>query len=325
MATSAYKKAGVDIQGADTWLKGMGRKVTATHSSAVMKDRGHFAGLFDLGKTKIKDPVLVSSTDGVGTKLKIAELTNKHSGLGIDLVAMNVNDIITTGAKPLFFLDYIAVGKLKPQVMSQVLQGVIDGCTESECSLLGGETAEMPGVYAPGSYDLAGFCVGAVERKNIIDGKKVKAKDAVIGIASSGVHSNGYSLVRHVFTDKELKKHQKSLLMPTRIYVKPVLKLLKKFSVHSLSHITGGGLTKRIPSLVQEKPKLKVELIEESWVVPTIFKHIQAAGSVSDTDMATTFNMGVGMALTLPQKEVAAAIRLLEREGFQAWQIGQVL
>lgn len=321
---NAYRKAGVDVKGADQWIGGLSAKISSTHGPAVLKDRGHFAGMYALGQAGGKDPVLVSSTDGVGTKLKIAELVNRHDTIGIDLVAMNVNDIVTTGARPLFFLDYLAVGKLNPAVMNSIVEGVIAGCRESDCALLGGETAEMPGVYASGSYDLAGFCVGVVERDRIIDGKRVAAGDAVIGIGSTGIHSNGYSLVRHVLSESQIRDNAEALLEPTRIYVKPVLNLLKHFDVRSISHITGGGLSKRLKTLVQEVPNLKIDWDVKSWEQPPVFDLIRRAGNLSDVDLFATFNMGIGMALAVSQTDAEAVIQSLGDEGFPAWQIGRI-
>ena len=239
---------------------------------------------------------------------------------------MNTNDVLVYGAQPVFFLDYIAIGRLQPALMSGLLRGIVRGCRDSGCALLGGETAEMPGVYGRGEYDVAGFCVGAVERTKLVDGAAVRAGDAVVGLASSGVHANGFSLVRKVFTPRELLRLKARLLVPTRIYVKPVLRALQRFpaSVYAIAHVTGGGLARRLPSLVAKRPGLRVELQTGSWPVPPIFRAIQAAGEVSDEEMLGTFNMGVGMVMACCRVDAAALVRALQQAGLPAWVIGTV-
>ena len=323
-AQEAYKKAGVDIAAADSWLARMRAAIRSTHGPQVLADRGAFAGLFRFDAKAFRDPVLVASTDGVGTKLKIARQLNHHDGIGIDCVAMNANDVLVCGAAPLFFLDYLAVGKIRPTIMSRLVLGVVEGCKQSGCALIGGETAEMPGVYGEDEYDIAGFCVGVVDRKKIIDGGRVKAGDVIVGLASSGVHSNGFSLVRRVFPQDELRKWKRELLAPTRIYVRPVLRALSRMPIAAISHVTGGGLARRIPSLAASKPGLVAELQPGSWPVPEIFRRIQAAGSLSDADMRGTFNMGIGLALVCPSAGVAALIRLMENAGVPAWPVGRI-
>ena len=226
-----YRQSGVDVEGANAWLSRMRPLIRSTHGAGVLADRGRFAGLFRLAGLRLRDPVLVASTDGVGTKLKVAQLTRSHEAIGVDVVAMNTNDVLVYGARPLFFLDYIAVGRLQPALMSSLLRGIVLGCRRSGCALLGGETAEMPGVYRRGEYDVAGFCVGVVERVQLIDGSRVRAGDAVVGLASSGVHANGFSLVRRVFTPAQLSRLRRPLLAPTRIYVKPVLRVMREESL----------------------------------------------------------------------------------------------
>jgi len=247
-----------------------------------------------------------------------------HEAIGVDAVAMNTNDVLVFGAQPLFFLDYLAVGRLQPGLMSEVLRGIIRGCRQSGCALLGGETAEMPGVYGRGEYDVAGFCVGVVERAKLIDGSAVRAGDAVIGLASSGVHANGFSLVRRVLTRAQLIRLSRQLLAPTRIYVKPVLAALRQASIHAIAHITGGGLSRRLPSLVAGRRGLRVRLIVESWRMPSIFRAIQEAGHLSHHEMMRTFNMGVGMALVVRPRDAGRVTQLMRRAGVPAWTIGAI-
>ncbi|MDA7857913.1 phosphoribosylformylglycinamidine cyclo-ligase [bacterium] len=279
-----YKQAGVDIAKADKFVKEIKKIAPAV---------GGFSGLFKLDAKRYKNPLLVSSTDGVGTKLKIAQLCNKHNTIGIDLVAMCVNDIITCGAKPMFFLDYLATGKLKVNVALQIIKGISKGCHQGNCKLLGGETAEMPGFYSRGEYDLAGFCVGIVEKKKVIDGGRIKPGDLIVGLRSSGLHSNGFSLVRKIFSKKELKGLGKELLKPTKIYVKEILSLINKIDIHGIAHVTGGGFYDNISRIL---PKDCQALIHRgSWKLPGIFKLIQKRGRITDKGMYRTFNMGIGM------------------------------
>ena len=319
----AYRRAGVDIAAADGWLSRMQPLIRTTRRPEVLADRGQFAGLFRLAKARWRDPVLVASTDGVGTKLKVAQLAGAHETIGVDAVAMNVNDVLVYGAEPLFFLDYIAVGAIQTPVMSSLLRGIVRGCRQSGCTLLGGETAEMPGVYQHGEYDVAGFCVGAVERSRLIDGSAVRAGDAVVGLASTGVHANGFSLVRRVFTRVQLRRCSRQLLAPTRIYVKPVLAALRSVRIHAITHVTGGGLARRLPSLAATRPGLRVRLTG-SWPVPAIFTAIQRAGRLSLDEMMATFNMGIGMALACRPGDAAGLLRIMRRSGVRAWPIGTI-
>jgi len=321
---ATYRAAGVNVHGADAWLSRMKPVVRSTWRAGILRDLGQFAGLFRLKGLKLKDPVLVSSTDGVGTKLKIAQLVGNHQAIGIDAVAMNTNDVLVYGAQPIFFLDYLAVGRLQPKLMSQLLKGVAEGCRQSGCALLGGETAEMPGVYEDGEYDIAGFCVGVVEQKQIIDGSQVRAADVVIGLGSSGVHANGFSLVRKVFSAAELRRWKKALLAPTRIYVKPVQEALKTAPIRAIAHITGGGLARRIPSLVSRAKGLQVAVHQGSWRVPVIFGRITAAGNISAEEMVKTFNMGIGMALVCRKADASRVMAVMKRWRVPSWIVGTI-
>jgi len=317
-----YRKSGVDIGRADRWLSQMGSLIRSTHHRDVLEDRGAFAGLLRLPRGKFREPVLVASTDGVGTKLKLARTGADYETIGIDAVAMNANDVLVYGAQPLFFLDYLAVGQLQPTMMSALLRGIVRGCRQSGCALLGGETAQMPGVYRNGDYDVAGFCVGIVERSRLIDGSRVRAGDTIVGLASSGVHANGFSLVRRALSGAQLNRYHQQLMAPTRIYVKPVLRVVPR--VRAIAHITGGGLTRRLPSLLAKRRDLRVRLAPGSWPVPTIFRVIQQAGRLSDNEMFGTFNMGVGMALVCRAQDAARVIRQMTRSGIPAWTIGTI-
>jgi len=283
--------------------------------------------MFKFDAAKYKNPYLVSSTDGVGTKLKIAFLTGKHKNVGIDLVGMNVNDVLCVGAKPLFFLDYIATGKIQKDVLISVVKGIAEGCQQAGCFLVGGETAEMPNFYKKGEYDLAGFCVGVIEKSKIIDNSKIKPGDCLIGIESNGLHSNGFSLVRKVFSESELKKYSDELLKPTRIYVKPILNLLSfgrypLNAIKGISHITGGAFYDKIPRII---PKgLGIRIYTDSWVVPSIFKVIQKKGNVPKADMYRTLNMGIGMVLVVDDNIADKIILDLKNQGLKSWVIGEI-
>jgi phosphoribosylformylglycinamidine cyclo-ligase len=318
-----YKKSGVDIDKANDLVKDIGRMVKSTRRSEVICDVGGFSALTRIPK-KYKEPILVSSTDGVGTKLKLADILNRHDTIGIDLVAMSVNDVIVTGAEPLLFLDYFATGKLNNKKVREIIRGIVKGCKEAGCSLVGGETAEMPGMYKGEEYDLAGFCVGIVEKNKIIDGGSVNAGDIVIGIGSSGPHSNGFSLIRRIFTKSELKgKIGRALLTPTIIYVKPVLKLMKNIKIKSIAHITGGGFYDNIPRVV---PSDKSVLIyKELWEAPPIFKVIQKKAGISDREMYRTFNMGIGMVLVVARKDVKKAHNIIRSLNLKSWTIGEII
>jgi len=330
MKRLTYKKSGVDIKKASSFKARIKPLVRKSFRKEVLRDIGSFGSFFRLPKEKYKDPVLVSSSDGVGTKLKIAILVNKHDTVGIDAVAMNVNDILCVGAEPLFFLDYIASGKLKPDVLFEVVKGINNGCIQAGCSLIGGETAELPGMYKQGDYDIAGFCVGVAERKNIIDGSKIKPGDVVIGLASSGIHSNGYSLVRKVLSQGELKRMSSELLKPTRIYVKPVLSLLtnsrtreSKNSIKGIAHITGGAFYDKIARILPKN--VNVCIAKNSWPVQKIFRLIQRKGNIEDKEMYHTFNMGVGMVLIVAPKSAKAIISKLAKFKLKSWVIGEVV
>ena len=322
-----YKKSGVDIKKASLFKKSVASLAGKSASAGVLKGIGGFGSFFYLPKTKYKKPVLVSSSDGVGTKLKIAVLSGKHDTVGIDAVAMNVNDILCTGANPLFFLDYIAYSQLDSDILIDVVKGLTRGCIQAECSLIGGETAQMPGMYAAGDYDLAGFCVGIVDKNRIIDGSGIQEGDILIGIESSGLHSNGFSLVRQVFSKNELKRYAKELLKPTRIYVKPSLSLLyaKRYrldAIKGIAHITGGAFYDKISRILPNN--VNACIYRNSWQVPEIFKLIQNKGNISEQEMYHTFNMGIGMVLVVgPQtgKQVKSA---LSRFKLNSWVIGRI-
>lgn len=321
--TITYKDAGVDIDKADALIKKVKKLVNSTRVKGSMDSIGGFGGFFDPAAAGQKDPLLVASTDGVGTKLKIAQLAGKHNTIGIDLVAMCVNDILCCGARPVFFLDYFASGKLAGNVWSDVLHGIVKGCRESQCALLGGETAEMPGMYSRGKYDLAGFSVGVVDRKKVIDGKKIKAGDVLLGIASSGLHSNGYSLVRKIFTNKELKKDYKLFLKPTTIYVKPFLEVAKKVKIKGASNITGGGFYDNIPRMLPLG--FKAVVVKNSWTVPKVFKYISKKTDIKEKELYRTFNMGIGMVLSMSKKDAEKAQKIFKNKfKLKSWIIGRV-
>ncbi|PIP19941.1 MAG: phosphoribosylformylglycinamidine cyclo-ligase [Candidatus Omnitrophica bacterium CG08_land_8_20_14_0_20_41_16] len=330
MRRITYKKSGVDIFTASAFKAKLKPLVRKSFREEVLKDIGGFGSFFKLDKNKYKEPVLVSSSDGVGTKLKIAQLANKHDTVGIDAVAMNVNDILCTGAEPLFFLDYIAFSKAKETVLIDVVKGINAGCRQSGCSLIGGETAQMPGMYRSGEYDIAGFCVGIVERKNIIDGSQIRPGDLVIGLESSGIHSNGYSLVRKVFSQNEIKRMSKELLISTRIYVKPVLALLANSRTRGLAnditgiaHITGGAFYDKIARILPRNVNARLD--KSSWVVPKIFRLIQNKGNIKDKEMYHTFNMGIGMVLIVEPNSAKAIIAKLAELKLKSWIIGEVI
>jgi len=323
LAALTYKKAGVDIESADRFIAKIKPLVQKTTRSEVLGTIGGFSGLFRPRLRGMKDPVLVSSTDGVGTKLLVAETRRKYDTIGIDLVAMNADDVVVTGAEPLFFLDYIAVGHLAPGQLVELMKGIVRGCRKAGCALLGGETAELPGLYAPGKFDLAGFCVGLVDRDRIIDGKRCRQGDAVIGLASSGLHSNGYSLARKVFSQKEIRgKWGLELLRPTRIYARSILQATKRVEVKAMAHITGGGFVDNIPRVIPAGLAVKVR--KGSWPIPRIFREIQERGGVGEDEMFRTFNMGVGMAVIVAAEDASRTIRLFERQDQKAWLIGRL-
>ena len=330
--SESYKQAGVDVTAGYQSVELIKDAVKSTYHEGVMSDLGGFGGLYALSTQKIKEPILVSGTDGVGTKLKLAFLMNKHDTIGQDCVAMCVNDIVCCGAKPLFFLDYMALGKNVPKVVATIVKGVAKGCKMAGCSLVGGETAEMPGFYQQGEYDLAGFSVGVVENEKMIDSKNIEVGDQVIGIASSGVHSNGFSLVRKVFhiNEQTVQEYQEelgatlgeTLLTPTKIYVKPILELLQNVQVKGISHITGGGFYENMPRMLREGVSLKIQ--KDSYPILPIFKLIQKEGNIPERDMYNTFNMGIGMAVIVKKGETKKAIQILEQQGEKAYVIGEV-
>ena len=325
MKKVTYKDAGVDIKSASIFKSRIKPLVRRSFRKGVLSDIGCFGSFFKLDKKKYNKPVLVSSSDGVGTKLVIAKLIGKHDTVGIDAVAMNVNDILCTGAEPLFFLDYIAFSKVQEEVLVDVVKGINAGCLKAGCSLIGGETAQMPGVYREGEYDIAGFCVGIVEKNNIINGDRIECGDAVVGIASGGLHSNGYSLVRRVFSVIELKRMSGELLKPTHIYVKPVLELLKHYgaSVHGIAHITGGAFYDKIGRILPKNINVRID--KKSWKVPEIFRLIQNKGNIQDEEMYHTLNMGIGLVLVVKFRQAALVINELSRLGLKSWIIGQAL
>lgn len=331
--SESYKAAGVDVTAGYKGVELMKKAVQATYSNAVISDIGGFGGLYAPQIKGMEEPILVSGTDGVGTKLKLAFLMDKHDTIGEDCVAMCANDVICTGASPMFFLDYMALGKNIPEKVATIVAGVAEGCKKANCSLIGGETAEMPGFYPVDEYDLAGFCVGIVDKKKIIDNKTIEIGDKVIGLKSSGVHSNGFSLVRKVFnvSKENLNEYVESLgctvgealLKPTKIYVKPILKLIEQVKVKGISHITGGGFYENMPRMLREGVALKID--ENSYEVPPIFKLIAERGNIPERDMYNTFNMGIGMAVIVPESEVEKSLEILKQAGEEAYLIGEVI
>jgi phosphoribosylformylglycinamidine cyclo-ligase len=325
----SYRDAGVDMEAGDALVEAIKPFAKRTMREGVMGGIGGFGALFEISK-KYKEPVLVSGTDGVGTKLKLAFHLNKHDTVGIDLVAMSVNDILVQGAEPLFFLDYFACGKLDVASATDVIKGVAFGCEQAGCALIGGETAEMPSMYPDGEYDLAGFAVGAVEKSKIIDGSKIVPGDVVLGLASSGAHSNGFSLVRKIIevakpdlgADFHGRKLSDVLMAPTRIYVKPLLALMDTMEVKGMAHITGGGLVENVPRVLQSH--LTAELDHNTWVMPPLFTWLQQHGGVADDEMHRVFNCGIGMVVIVAKENADAALAQLTAAGETAWRIGQV-
>ncbi|MDU7475944.1 MAG: phosphoribosylformylglycinamidine cyclo-ligase [Paenibacillus macerans] len=332
--SEAYKNAGVDIAAGNEAVERMKKHVKRTFRPEVMTDLGGFGALFGLNKDKYEEPVLVSGTDGVGTKLKIAFAMDKHDTIGIDAVAMCVNDIVVQGAEPLFFLDYLACDKVVPEKIEAIVAGIAEGCSQSGCALIGGETAEMPGMYGEGEYDIAGFTVGVVDKRKIVNGSTIAPGDTVIGLASSGVHSNGFSLVRKLLLEEagyslqdtlpELggQKLGEVLLTPTKLYVKPVLSLLERVDVKGMAHITGGGFIENIPRVLPEG--VNVEIESGSWPILPIFELLQQKGSVSSRDMFTTFNMGIGLVIIVAADQAEAALQTLREAGESPYVIGKV-
>jgi phosphoribosylformylglycinamidine cyclo-ligase len=327
----SYKKAGVDISLGNKFVQQITPMVRKTFRPEVVSDLGGFSGLFKL--KKYKDPLLVSGTDGVGTKLKIAFMLNQHDTVGIDLVAMCVNDLIVTGAEPLFFLDYLASGKLQLKRSIDILRGIIEGCKDAGCSLIGGETAEMPSFYEKGEYDLAGFAVGVVEKRRLVTGQGIRPGDQIVGFSSTGLHSNGYSLARKIIFDKtKLNLGTKIpelgntlgrvLIKPTRIYVKTVLQLMKQFKVKGMAHITGGGITENLPRILPKNCQAVIR--RETWEIPRIFPFIQKLGKVDEDEMYRDFNMGIGFILVVHKDEANRVISSANRLGEKAYLIGEI-
>ncbi len=329
----SYEKAGVNLEAGYEVVRRIKKHVASTARTGVMGTIGAFGGMFDLAALGVKEPVLVSGTDGVGTKLKLAFALDKHDTIGIDAVAMCVNDVLAQGAEPLFFLDYVAVGHNEPVKIEGIVCGVAEGCRQAGCALVGGETAEMPGMYEGGEYDIAGFTVGVVERSRLIDGSKVKTGDVLVGIASSGVHSNGFSLVRKVLSDNGLELNKvypelsnrtlgEVLLTPTKIYVKPVLDVIRRCEGHGIIHITGGGFDENIPRILHEGQGIAIE--EGTWEILPVFRFLEKYGKIAHREMFNIFNMGVGMVIALDAEEAQKAVDILASHGEQASVIGRV-
>jgi len=334
--SKAYEQAGVNIEAGYEAVTRMKSHVERTNRLGVMGTFGGFGGMFDLSSLNLKEPVLISGTDGVGTKLKLAFMVDKHDTIGVDCVAMCVNDIVAQGAEPLYFLDYVAVGKAEPAKIEQIVKGVADGCVQAGSALIGGETAEMPGLYEEDEYDLAGFAVGACEKANVVTGDKIAEGDILIGLASSGVHSNGYSLVRKiVFADhgfavnevvegyEDLGPIGEALLVPTKIYAKPVLEILKQAEIHGMAHVTGGGFYENLPRMMPNGLATEIDL--GTWPVLRIFDFLKDKGALEDKDLYNVFNMGIGFVLSVPASEADKVIAIAEENGEKAYKIGRVI
>lgn len=332
MGSKAYGSSGVDLEAGYEVVRRIKKHVASTNRLGCMGNIGAFGGMFDLSALNIKEPVLVSGTDGVGTKLKLAFEMDKHDTIGIDAVAMCVNDVLAQGAEPLYFLDYVAVGHNEPAKIEAIVKGVSDGCKQAGCALVGGETAEMPGMYGDGEYDIAGYTTGVVEKSKLIDGTKVKVGDVLVGIASSGVHSNGFSLVRKIISDNHIDLHSYSdelggivgevFLTPTRIYCKQVLDVIKNVDVHGVAHITGGGFDENIPRILADG--MGIEIKEGSWPILPVFKFLEKYGKVNHREMFNIYNMGIGMVLALDSKDADKAIEILKSHGEAAYVIGSI-
>ena len=332
MGSKAYGSSGVDLEAGYEVVRRIKKHVASTNRLGCMGNIGSFGGMFDLSALNIKEPVLVSGTDGVGTKLKLAFEMDKHDTIGIDAVAMCVNDVLAQGAEPLYFLDYVAVGHNEPAKIEAIVKGVSEGCKQAGCALVGGETAEMPGMYGEGEYDIAGYTTGVVEKSKIIDGTKVKVGDVLVGIASSGVHSNGFSLVRKIISDNNIDLHSYSdelggvvgevFLTPTRIYCKQVLDVIRNVDVHGVAHITGGGFDENIPRILADG--MGIEIKEGSWPILPCFKFLEKYGKVDHREMFNIYNMGIGMVLALDSKDADKAIEILKSHGEAAYVIGSI-
>lgn len=332
MGSNAYEKSGVDLEAGYEVVRRIKKHVASTNRLGCMGNIGAFGGMFDLSSLHLKEPILVSGTDGVGTKLKLAFEMNCHDTIGIDVVAMCVNDVLAQGAEPLYFLDYIAVGHNEPQKIEAIVKGVAEGCRQAGCALVGGETAEMPGMYQSEEYDIAGFTTGVVEKSELIDCSKVSVGDVLIGISSSGVHSNGFSLVRKILKDNEinLKDYRSELngiigevlLTPTKIYCKSVLDVIKNVEVHGVAHITGGGFDENIPRILKATMGIKIE--EGSWPILPVFRFLESLGKIPHREMYNVFNMGIGMVLAVDKKDVMQTISILSSHGEKAFEIGKI-
>lgn len=329
----SYEKAGVNLEAGYEVVRRIRKHVASTSRLGVMGNIGAFGGMFDLSALKVEEPVLVSGTDGVGTKLKLAFEMDKHDTIGIDAVAMCVNDVLAQGAEPLLFLDYVAVGHNEPRKIEAIVAGVAEGCRQAGCALVGGETAEMPGMYAEGEYDIAGFTVGVVEKKRLIDGSKVRVGDVLVGVASSGVHSNGFSLVRKIVSDNGLSLHAsypelsdsllgEVLLAPTKIYVRQMLEVIRSCDVHGISHITGGGFDENIPRILREGQGIEID--EGKWEILPVFRFLEKYGRIPHREMFNIFNMGIGMVAALDADQAQKAIDILTAQGERASVIGRV-
>ena len=324
MSSLTYKDSGVDITKGNNLIEKIKPIAKATSRPGVLEGLGGFGAMFEIPLDKYQNPVLISGTDGVGTKLKVAEMLNQHNTIGIDLVAMCVNDLIVQGAEPLFFLDYYATGSLDHEIATSVISGIGKGCIQSGCALIGGETAEMPGIYKGEEYDLAGFCVGIVEKDNIIDGSKVSLGDHIVALGSSGPHSNGYSLIRKVLEKTKASPDQlRELIEPTKIYVNSILSLIKNLPVNAISHITGGGLLENIPRVLPNN--LAAKLDTSSWIMPDIFKWLQTEGKIDSKEMYRVLNCGVGMVVVTPKNSSQAVIDYLNESGENAWLVGEII
>ncbi|MFA5393254.1 MAG: phosphoribosylformylglycinamidine cyclo-ligase [Candidatus Ratteibacteria bacterium] len=320
-----YKKSGVDIDAAKSLVSGIKQLAKTTRIPGVLGEIGLFSGSFALPVFKYREPVLVSGTDGVGTKILLAETMGKYDTIGIDLVAMSVNDILTCGAQPIFFLDYLAIGRIKKRRDLEIMRGIAAGCRQAGCALLGGETAQMAAVYGKNGFDLAGFAVGVVEKKKIIDGSKIKAGDTILGLPSSGLHSNGFSLARKLFPETEIRKNKKlglALLQPTRIYVSLILEIIQNFEVKGLAHITGGGLLENIPRVLPQKTKAVLK--RSAWKIPEIFSLIQKKDKLSEDEMARTFNLGIGMVIIAEAAEAEKIGRFLTKKREKCYRVGEI-
>lgn len=321
-AKVTYKKSGVNIDEANRFVEDIKTIAKGAQRPEVMGGIGGFGAMFRFPKDKFKNPVIVSSTDGVGTKLKLAAQFGKFEMLGIDLVAMNVNDILTCGAEPMFFLDYFAVGKIDLKFMKEVIKGIVTGCNESGCALVGGETAEMPGLYKGEDFDLAGFAVGAVDEENIIDGSKVVPGDVIVGMASNGIHANGFSFVRRVFPKKFVADHVDEILRPTRLYVKTVLDLKTKVQIKAMAHITGGGFYDNIVRVIPKDAQAQIHA--GSWKIPQVFQWLAEKGKTPYKEMYRTFNMGVGFVMVMSEADAVKALGVIQKHNIEAWVVGKI-